>query len=73
MQAGKPARGRATRLRGLDGLRFVADDAGFVGGTGAEVRGRGIDVLVAACGRPAVLDRLSGPGVAVLRGRLSPR
>ncbi|MEJ8277512.1 maleylpyruvate isomerase family mycothiol-dependent enzyme [Pseudonocardia spirodelae] len=66
--AGRP---RAFTTRGrLDGLRLVADDAGFAHGEGAQVRGRGIDVLVAACGRPAVLDRLDGDGVAVLRERL---
>ncbi|MEQ3550118.1 maleylpyruvate isomerase family mycothiol-dependent enzyme [Pseudonocardia nematodicida] len=54
----------------LDGLRLVADDAGFADGEGTEVRGRGIDVLMAACGRPAVLDRLTGDGVAVLRSRI---
>ncbi len=54
----------------LDGLRLVADDAGFVHGDGAEISGRGLDVLVAACGRPTALERLDGPGVAVLRGRI---
>lgn len=63
--------GAFTPRRRLDGLRFVADDAGFAHGDGPEVRGRGIDVLVAACGRPAVLDALTGDGVDVLRGRLS--
>ncbi|BBG01429.1 MULTISPECIES: maleylpyruvate isomerase family mycothiol-dependent enzyme [Pseudonocardia] len=64
----RPA-GFTTRRR-LEGLRFVADDAGFAHGDGAEIRGRGIDLLVAACGRPAVLDRLTGPGVDVLAERL---
>ncbi|TCK22506.1 maleylpyruvate isomerase family mycothiol-dependent enzyme [Pseudonocardia endophytica] len=54
----------------LDGLRLVADDAGFVHGDGAEIRGRGLDVLVAVCGRPAALERVDGPGVAVLRSRI---
>lgn len=61
------ARGR------LDGLRLVADDAGFARGDGAELAGRAIDVLVAACGRPAALPRLSGPGVDLLGGRLAAR
>lgn len=66
---GRTADGFTTRRR-LEGLRFVADDAGFAHGEGAEISGRGIDLLVAACGRPAVLDRLTGPGVEVLRDRL---
>ncbi|MEU6698458.1 maleylpyruvate isomerase family mycothiol-dependent enzyme [Pseudonocardia sp. NPDC046786] len=66
---GRAPTGFTTRRR-LAGLRFVADDAGFAHGEGAEIRGRGIDLLVAACGRPAVLDRLAGPGVEVLRERI---
>lgn len=66
---GGRAPGFVTRGR-LDGLRLVAVDAGFARGEGAEITGRGIDVLVAACGRPAALERVSGPGVAVLRSRL---
>lgn len=66
---GRVAAGFTTRER-LAGLRFVADDAGFAHGEGDVVSGRGIDLLVAACGRAAVLDRLDGPGVDVLHGRL---
>lgn len=55
----------------LDGLLLVADDAGYAHGGGHEIRGRGVDVLVAACGRPAALDRVAGPGVAVLRYRIT--
>ncbi|MCO7195003.1 maleylpyruvate isomerase family mycothiol-dependent enzyme [Pseudonocardia sp. McavD-2-B] len=62
-----------TTRRRLAGLRFVADDAGFARGEGAEVRGHGVDVLLAACGRPAVLDRLTGDGVATLAARLTGR
>ncbi|MEQ3551804.1 maleylpyruvate isomerase family mycothiol-dependent enzyme [Pseudonocardia nematodicida] len=64
--------GRATAFvaRGrLAGLRLVADDVGFAAGAGAEVTGRAIDILAAACGRAAVLDRLTGPGVEILRAR----
>jgi uncharacterized protein (TIGR03083 family) len=64
--------GFTTRCRPA-GLRFVADDAGFARGEGAEVRGHGVDVLLAACGRPAVLDRLTGDGVATLATRLTGR
>lgn len=55
----------------LSGLRLIADDAGFVHGSGAEVRGHGVDVLVAACGRTAALNRVHGPGVALLRARIT--
>jgi len=58
------ARGR------LRGLRLVATDAGWSWGTGAEVSGRGIDLLVAACGRPAALASLGGPGAAALADRV---
>lgn len=53
----------------LAGLELVADDLGWSWGAGPEVAGRGIDLLMAACGRAALLDRLHGPGVEVLRGR----
>jgi uncharacterized protein (TIGR03083 family) len=54
----------------LAGLRLVAEDVGWSAGSGPELRGRGIDVLMAACGRPALLHRLSGPGVPQLARRL---
>lgn len=54
----------------LDGLRLVAEDAGFAHGDGAGISGRGLDLLVAACGRPMALERLDGPGVGMLRGRI---
>ncbi len=54
----------------LTGLRLSADDADWSWGSGAQVQGRGIDVLMAACGRAAVLPRLSGAGVDTLRRRL---
>ncbi|ANY06839.1 hypothetical protein [Pseudonocardia sp. HH130630-07] len=57
----------------LDGLRLVAaerPDTGY--GDGTEVRGPGTDLLAAACGRAAVLDRLDGPGLPALAARLVP-
>ncbi|MEN3269675.1 maleylpyruvate isomerase family mycothiol-dependent enzyme [Pseudonocardia sp.] len=54
----------------LDKLRLVCDDVKWSWGSGAAISGRGIDVLMAACGRSAVIDRLSGLGVAVLSERL---
>jgi uncharacterized protein (TIGR03083 family) len=67
--AGRPL-GFVPRSR-LTGLRFVGEDVGWTAGSGPELRGRGIDVLMAACGRRALLHRLSGPGVPVLARRLS--
>jgi uncharacterized protein (TIGR03083 family) len=55
----------------LDGLRFEAQDVPFTSGDGPQLRGRGVDLAAAVCGRVAVLDDLRGDGVAVLRGRLS--
>jgi uncharacterized protein (TIGR03083 family) len=54
----------------LDGLRLVADDLPWAWGQGAVVEGRGIDLLLAACGRTAALHALRGPGADVLSGRL---
>lgn len=54
----------------LRGLRLAAVDLDWAWGTGAQVRGRGIDLLVVACGRRAVLDRLDGQGLALLADRL---
>ncbi|HEX3825273.1 MAG TPA: maleylpyruvate isomerase family mycothiol-dependent enzyme [Mycobacteriales bacterium] len=56
----------------LDGLRFVADDLGAETGEagGEELHGRGIDLMMAICGRSHALDDLRGPGVALLRSRL---
>lgn len=57
----------------LLGLRLVGTDLKWSWGDGAEVRGRGIDLLMAACGRAAVLTRLDGPGSQLLADRLKTR
>jgi hypothetical protein len=54
----------------LRGLRLVATDLDWVWGEGELVEGRGIDLLMVACGRTAVLSELAGAGSAVLRDRL---
>jgi len=60
-------------LRGrLTGLRLVAEDLDASWGTGPVVAGRGIDLLMAACGRSAVIDRLHGEAAGVLADRLAP-
>lgn len=56
----------------LQGLRLAATDIDWWWGDGAEVRGRGIDLLMAACGRVAVLTRLEGAGRQLLADRLDP-
>jgi uncharacterized protein (TIGR03083 family) len=52
------------------GLRLSATDLDWAWGDGPAVQGRGIDLLMAACGRPAVLSRLAGPGRHLLADRL---
>jgi hypothetical protein len=56
--------------RSLVGLAFAANDSDVATGDGEELRGRGIDLMMAAGGRAGVLSALSGPGVDVLRSRL---
>jgi uncharacterized protein (TIGR03083 family) len=53
------------------GLHLIADDVGIDSGSGAEVSGRGADLMMALCGRTVALDDLKGPGVETLRGRLT--
>jgi uncharacterized protein (TIGR03083 family) len=55
----------------LAGLRLLACDLDWSWGDGAVASGRSIDLLLAACGRAAVLPRLDGPGVELLRRRLT--
>jgi uncharacterized protein (TIGR03083 family) len=54
----------------LAGLELVATDLDARFGSGQSVSGRGVDLMMAVCGRSTVLDDLSGPGVATLRQRL---
>lgn len=63
------AKGFVPRSR-VEGLAFEATDLDWRAGTGATVRGAGLDLLVAILGRPVALDALTGDGVAVLRDRL---
>jgi uncharacterized protein (TIGR03083 family) len=53
----------------LAGLRFVADDVDMTIGDGEEIRGRGIDIVMAMCGRTAALADLAGAGVDVMGTR----
>jgi uncharacterized protein (TIGR03083 family) len=54
----------------IGGLRLVATDAGWTHGTGDEVSGPGISLLMAMTGRRGGHDGLSGDGLAVLRSRM---
>ena len=54
----------------IAGLRLVATDADWSHGTGPEVSGPAMSLMMAMVGRGAGLDDLSGDGVAVLRSRL---
>jgi uncharacterized protein (TIGR03083 family) len=55
----------------LRGICFRGSDIGRVWGTGVEVRGPVAALMVSACGRTALLDALDGPGLPILRRRLS--
>ena len=55
----------------LRGLRLRGTDLDWSWGEGAEVHGRGIDLLMVACGRTALLPRLGGPGQHLLADRLA--
>jgi uncharacterized protein (TIGR03083 family) len=54
----------------LDGLEMVATDTDWRGGSGALLTGPIEAIGMVACGRAAALADLSGPGLAVLAGRL---
>jgi hypothetical protein len=51
------------------GLTLTATDADFTIGSGPEVSGPALALLLAASGRKSALDELTGPGVDELRKR----
>ncbi|WP_212735210.1 hypothetical protein [Herbidospora galbida] len=53
----------------IGGLRLEAADGDFATGSGALVTGPTLALIMAMTGRPAFLDDLDGPGVAILRDR----
>ena len=57
--------------RRLRGLRLVANDVDWTRGTGAELRGPVLSLLLVSTGRAAGLNELSGPGLEVARTRLA--
>ena len=56
----------------LRGLCLQATDIDRSWGEGADVRGPLAALLMAACGRVALVHLLDGPGVPMLRVRLTP-
>lgn len=55
--------------RRLRGLALTATDLDRTWGVGAPVRGRGLDLLMAVCGRRSALTTLTGDGVVELTAR----
>ena len=55
----------------LAGLTLIATDADLTRGEGPAVEGPALALLLAAAGRTAALDELSGPGTTLLRERLT--
>jgi uncharacterized protein (TIGR03083 family) len=57
--------------RRLRGLRLVADDVDWARGSGAELRGPVLSLLLVCTGRAAGLSELSGPGLDAAHTRLA--
>jgi uncharacterized protein (TIGR03083 family) len=57
--------------RRLRGIALHDEDTERSWGEGASIRGPGVAVMLAVCGRTVAFDRLTGPGLAVLRSRLT--
>ena len=55
----------------LRGLRLHATDIDRAWGKGQEIRGNAAELMMAAFGRTATMDALGGPGLSLLRERIS--
>lgn len=66
----KAARG-FTRPRQWTGLRFTATDLAWSHGSGDEVRGTALDLLMALTGRTSALELLDGAGLPAYAARLA--
>jgi uncharacterized protein (TIGR03083 family) len=55
----------------LRGIRWQATDIDRTWGRGLEIRGRTAELMMATVGRTTVLAALEGPGLALLRQRIS--
>ncbi|WP_200951166.1 MULTISPECIES: hypothetical protein [unclassified Nocardioides] len=53
------------------GLRIVATDVDWAGGSGPEVRGPGEALVMSLAGRPEALAELDGAGLATLTARVT--
>ena len=58
--------------RRIEGLSVRATDVDWSHGSGPEVTGPGMALLVAMTGRLGTLDELSGDGLATLTSRMPP-
>lgn len=56
----------------LDGLHLVATDTEWTHGSGAEIRGPMLALLLLITCRPAGFDGVTGPGTEILAARLRP-
>jgi uncharacterized protein (TIGR03083 family) len=56
----------------IAGLHLVASDVGWSHGSGPDVTGPGMALLVAMTGRRGSLDKLDGAGLATLTSRMPP-
>lgn len=61
--------GAIASRRRVSGLRLVATDIDWHYGTGPEVTGPAVALLLAGCGRAALDHELDGPGLTLLIGR----
>jgi uncharacterized protein (TIGR03083 family) len=57
----------------IQGLRLVATDTGWTHGTGPQVSGPGLSLMLAMTGRAVGLDDLSGDGAALIGQRMTAR
>jgi uncharacterized protein (TIGR03083 family) len=57
--------------RRLRGIALHDEDTGQSWGDGELIRGPGVAVMLAVCGRNVAFEDLNGPGVPMLRGRLT--
>jgi uncharacterized protein (TIGR03083 family) len=55
--------------RRIEGVTLRATDTDWKHGTGPEVTGAHIALVMAMCGRKVALDDLAGPGVEIMRAR----
>jgi uncharacterized protein (TIGR03083 family) len=57
--------------RRLRGIALHDEDTGKTWGDGESIRGSGVAVMLAVCGRTVAFDRLAGPGLPLLQSRLT--